>query len=147
MGKIVLAVIHVCYSGSTTSFVDNCRNYKAKDDQAKGQFPVYNPASVYIDGKSMRISREIDPEADVYGFFNDQLSSTGWGVLEFRAGYGNRSSSVDTDIIFKAAGYFEGYLTANQIQRHRCSSFLKEFTGKHVLKKSEEGQDFHEEAR
>ena len=65
---------------------------------------VYNPASVYVDGVSMRISREIDSKADAYGFFNDQLSATGWGVLEFRAGYGSRSASIDPALIFKAAG-------------------------------------------
>ena len=37
----------------------------------------YNPASVYVDGELMTLKREIDRKADVYGFFNDQLLSTG----------------------------------------------------------------------
>ena len=52
----------------------------------------------------MRLTREIDPEADVYGFFNDQVAVSGWGVLEFRAGYGARSAQIDTATIFNAAG-------------------------------------------
>ena len=52
----------------------------------------------------MKLTHDIDPDADVYGFFNDQVAVSGWGSLEFRAGYGARSAQIDTATIFKAAG-------------------------------------------
>jgi len=83
----------------------------------------YFPGSVYVSSSgSLTLKRLVDPKADVYGFFNDQLYKTGWGVLEFKAGYGN--TSRNGDIIFKAAGYLEGYLTAHRIQQHRCNIFV-----------------------
>ena len=87
-----------------------------------------NPASVYVDGETMTLKHEIDRDADVYGFFNDELLSTGWGVLEFKAGYGAGSRRLPTSALFKAAGYLEGYLTAHKIQQQICNIFnLKAF--------------------
>ena len=82
----------------------------------------------------MTLKRRIDPDADVYGFFNDQLLSTGWGVLEFKAGYGGGSRRrispdltgsrrLPTSELFKAAGYFEGYLKAHRILQQTCNTF------------------------
>ena len=82
-----------------------------------------NPASVYVDGESMTLKRKIDLNADVYGVFHDRLLSTGWGVLEFKAGYGAGSQRIHTSKLFKAAGYLEGYLTAYRIQQHICNTF------------------------
>jgi hypothetical protein len=90
--------------------------------------PQYFPASVTVDKNGgYNLKKQIDPSADIYGFFNDQLQQTGWGVLEFRAGYGNRSSSLSFQTIFAAAGYLEGYLTAKRIQQHRCNIFFQFF--------------------
>ena len=85
----------------------------------------------------MTLKRRIDPDADVYGFFNDQLHSTGWGVLEFRAGYGANSSRLHASTVFKAAGYLEGYLTARSIQQHRCNMFVTFFSENPDKKKVE----------
>ena len=45
-----------------------------------------------------------------YGYLNDTLSTSGWSILEIRAGYGK---TTETDeVTFFLAGYLEGYLTA-----------------------------------
>lgn len=45
-----------------------------------------------------------------YGFYNDTLLLTGWGVLEVRAGYGDTRQDDETTCFL--AGYLEGFLTA-----------------------------------
>ncbi|PWS22281.1 hypothetical protein DKP78_19210, partial [Enterococcus faecium] len=55
----------------------------------------------------------LEKEGDAYGFFNDSLSNTGWGVLELRAGYG-KTQETD-DVTYFLAGYLEGFLTAEEM--------------------------------
>lgn len=52
----------------------------------------------------------LEKEGDAYGYLNDSLSSTGWSVLEIRAGYG-KTPEAD-EVTFFMAGYLEGFLTA-----------------------------------
>lgn len=52
----------------------------------------------------------LEKEGDAYGFLNDTLSSTGWSILEIRAGYGETPES--DEVTFFLAGYLEGFLTA-----------------------------------
>lgn len=52
----------------------------------------------------------LDKNGDAYGFYNDSIKTTGWGILEIRAGYG--SQTLSNEIIMFTAGYLEGYLTA-----------------------------------
>ena len=52
----------------------------------------------------------LDKNGDAYGFYNDSMETTGWGVLEIRAGYGPHILS--NEVIMFLAGYLEGYLTA-----------------------------------
>ncbi|XP_016345048.1 phospholipase B-like 1 [Sinocyclocheilus anshuiensis] len=52
----------------------------------------------------------LDRQGDAYGYYNDTLSSTGWGVLEISAGYG-QTAEPDHVTMF-TAGYLEGFLTA-----------------------------------
>ena len=52
----------------------------------------------------------LEPEGDAYGYLNNSLSSTGWSVLEIRAGYGKTPES--DEVTFFLAGYLEGFLTA-----------------------------------
>lgn len=52
----------------------------------------------------------LDKAGDAYGYYNDSFSSTGWGVLEIRAGYGD--SPEPDDVTYFLAGYLEGFLTA-----------------------------------
>ncbi|XP_035037402.1 phospholipase B-like 1 [Hippoglossus stenolepis] len=55
----------------------------------------------------------LEVEGDAYGYLNDTLSSTGWSILEIRAGYGK---TPETDeVTFFLAGYLEGFLTAQQM--------------------------------
>jgi len=81
-------------------------------------YAVYLPeliaATVYWDQslKTVRLKEGVlDPRGGgAYGFFNDTLLSSGWGVLEVRAGHG--VTPEPDEITFFLAGYLEGYLTA-----------------------------------
>lgn len=52
----------------------------------------------------------LETEGDAFGYLNNTLSSTGWSVLEIRAGYGQTSET--DEVTFFLAGYLEGFLTA-----------------------------------
>ncbi|KAL6103320.1 plbd1 [Pungitius sinensis] len=63
----------------------------------------------------------LEKEGDAYGYLNDTLSSTGWSVLEIRAGYGE---TPETDeVTFFLAGYLEGFLTAQQMMDHYANMY------------------------
>ena len=51
----------------------------------------------------------LDKTAIAYGTFDDSIESNGWGQLTIKAGYGSIQSN---NLIMKAAGFLEGYLTA-----------------------------------
>ncbi|KAG8513806.1 Phospholipase B-like 1 [Galemys pyrenaicus] len=61
--------------------------------------------------KTVQVKSVLDRNGDAYGFYNDSVMTTGWGVLEIRAGYG--SQDLSNDIIMFVAGFLEGYLTAS----------------------------------
>lgn len=63
----------------------------------------------------------LETEGDAYGFLNDTLSSTGWSVLEIRAGYGK--ALLADELTFFLAGYLEGFLTAQQMMDHYTNMF------------------------
>lgn len=69
-------------------------------------------ATVYWvkDQKIFQVKDILDRKGDAYGFYNDTIQSTGWGILEIKAGYG--SQSISNENIMYAAGFLEGYLTA-----------------------------------
>uniref|UniRef100_A0A674P7Q1 Phospholipase B-like n=1 Tax=Takifugu rubripes TaxID=31033 RepID=A0A674P7Q1_TAKRU len=81
-------------------------------------------ATVYWDPQHKTVLLKegvLEQEGDAYGYFNDTLSSTGWSVLEIRAGYG---TTPETDeVIFFLAGYLEGFLTAQQMMDHHTNMF------------------------
>lgn len=52
----------------------------------------------------------MEKDGGAYGYFNDTLLLSGWGVLEIKAGFGGVAQ--DDEITFFLAGYLEGYLTA-----------------------------------
>ncbi|CAL1588762.1 unnamed protein product [Knipowitschia caucasica] len=58
----------------------------------------------------------LETEGDAYGYLNNTINSTGWSVLEIRAGYGKTPEK--DEITFFLAGYLEGYLTAQQMLDH-----------------------------
>ncbi|KAJ8254352.1 hypothetical protein COCON_G00209640 [Conger conger] len=64
----------------------------------------------------------MDKEGGAYGYFNDTMERTGWGVLQLWAGYGKRAGSGeppdDDQITFHLAGYLEGFLTAPEMENH-----------------------------
>uniref|UniRef100_A0A671R185 Phospholipase B-like n=1 Tax=Sinocyclocheilus anshuiensis TaxID=1608454 RepID=A0A671R185_9TELE len=78
---------------------------------------VFNPellkATAYWDSTHKAVLLKegvLDRQGDAYGYYNDTLSSTGWGVLEISAGYG-QTAEPDHVTMF-TAGYLEGFLTA-----------------------------------
>lgn len=52
----------------------------------------------------------IETQGAAYGYFNDTLLLSGWGILEISAGYGG--VALEDETTFFLAGYLEGYLTA-----------------------------------
>ncbi|XP_004693314.2 PREDICTED: phospholipase B-like 1 [Condylura cristata] len=66
--------------------------------------------------KTVEIKNVLDKGGDAYGFYNDSVMTTGWGILEIKAGYG--SQDLSNDVIMFVAGFLEGYLTASQMYDH-----------------------------
>ncbi|XP_047427646.1 phospholipase B-like 1 [Mugil cephalus] len=84
----------------------------------------FTAATVYWDAQhKIPLLKEgtLEVEGDAYGYLNDSLSSTGWGVLEIRAGYGK--TSVSDEVTFFLAGYLEGFLTAQQMMDHYTNMY------------------------
>ncbi|KAL3967401.1 Rho GTPase-activating protein 20 [Sarotherodon galilaeus] len=63
----------------------------------------------------------METEGGAYGYFNDTLLLSGWGVLEINAGYGEVTQEDETT--FFLAGYLEGYLTAGQMFSHYSNMY------------------------
>nr|KAF6497065.1 phospholipase B domain containing 1 [Rousettus aegyptiacus] len=66
--------------------------------------------------KTVNVKHVLDKNGDAYGFYNNSVNTTGWGILEIKAGYG--SQTLSNDIIMYVAGYLEGYLTAPHMYDH-----------------------------
>lgn len=76
-------------------------------------FSGASAATVYWDAQHKRVLLKegvLEREGDAYGYFNDTLATTGWSVLEIRAGYGTTPAS--DEVVLFLAGYLEGFLTA-----------------------------------
>ncbi|KAG7271330.1 hypothetical protein CRUP_037279, partial [Coryphaenoides rupestris] len=88
--------------------------------------------------KTVRLKEGVlDPVGGgAYGFFNDTLLSSGWGVLEVRAGHGENPEP--DKITFFLAGYLEGYLTARQIMDHYTNMYPQLIRSPEVLHKVQE---------
>ncbi|KAM4902232.1 phospholipase B-like 1 [Sylvia borin] len=71
--------------------------------------------------KILQVRNTLDRSGDAYGFYNNSLQTTGWGVLEIRAGYGTQTLSNE-DIMY-VAGFLEGYLTAPQMYDHAANMY------------------------
>ncbi|XP_039991895.1 phospholipase B-like 1 [Xiphias gladius] len=72
-------------------------------------------ATVYWDAaqKSVILKEGVmETDGGAYGYFNDTLLFSGWGVLDICAGYGGITQEDETT--FFLAGYLEGYLTAGK---------------------------------
>lgn len=91
-------------------------------------------ATVYWDAQQKVVQLKegvLEVEGDAYGYLNDTLSSTGWSVLEIRAGYGK---TPETDeMTFFLAGYLEGFLTARQIMDHYTNMYPQLISSPKIL--------------
>lgn len=70
-------------------------------------------ATVYWDAVQKRVLLKegvVEVQGGAYGYFNDTLLMTGWGVLEIHAGHVGTAQEDETT--FFLAGYLEGFLTA-----------------------------------
>ncbi|XP_017272018.1 phospholipase B-like 1 isoform X2 [Kryptolebias marmoratus] len=81
-------------------------------------------ATVYWDPEQKLVHLKegvMETDGDAYGYLNDTLSTSGWSILEIRAGYGK---TPETDeITFFLAGYLEGFLTAQQMMDHSTNMY------------------------
>lgn len=91
------------------------------------------------DTKAVEIKMVLDKKGDAYGFYNDSIQTTGWGVLEIKAGYG--SQILSNEIIMFLAGYLEGYLTALHMYDHFTNLYPQLIKNPTIMKKV---QDFME---
>lgn len=76
-------------------------------------FSDVTKATVYWDPQQKLVLLKegvLETKGDAFGYLNNTLSSTGWSVLEIRAGYG-QTPEMD-EVTFFLAGYLEGFLTA-----------------------------------
>uniref|UniRef100_A0A3Q1JAU7 Phospholipase B-like n=1 Tax=Anabas testudineus TaxID=64144 RepID=A0A3Q1JAU7_ANATE len=93
-------------------------------------------ATVYWDSQHKIVKLKegvLETEGDAYGYLNSTLFSTGWSVLEIRAGYGQ---TPETDeLTFFLAGYLEGFLTAQQIMDHYTNMYPQLIQDPKVLSK------------
>nr|XP_029132146.1 phospholipase B-like 1 isoform X2 [Labrus bergylta] len=91
-------------------------------------------ATVYWDAQQKSVILKegvVETEGDAYGYLNDTLTTTGWGVLEVHAGYGQ---TPETDeLTFFLAGYLEGFLTAQQMMDHYTNMYPQLITDPKIL--------------
>lgn len=66
--------------------------------------------------KTVEVKHVLDKNGDAYGFYNNSVNTTGWGILEIKAGYG--SQALSNEVIMFVAGFLEGYLTAPHMYDH-----------------------------
>lgn len=78
----------------------------------------YQEGTVYFDGTSGKFSFKpgvMDKNGVAYGYYNNTLNATGWGVLEIKA---NCRHQCNNSVAMYAAGFLEGIFTARQIWQH-----------------------------
>ncbi|KAM5262755.1 phospholipase B-like 1 [Ctenodactylus gundi] len=80
--------------------------------------PGVHYATVYwtSDAKTVQVKDILDENGDAYGYYNNSVETTGWGVLDIRAGYGSQGLSNEDNMFL--AGFLEGYLTAQHMHDH-----------------------------
>ncbi|XP_048191210.1 phospholipase B-like 1 [Perognathus longimembris pacificus] len=66
--------------------------------------------------KTVVVRNILDKNGDAYGFYNNSMHSTGWGILEIRVGYG--AQTLSNEVLMFVAGFLEGYLTAPHMNDH-----------------------------
>uniref|UniRef100_A0A8C3AZ81 Phospholipase B-like n=1 Tax=Cyclopterus lumpus TaxID=8103 RepID=A0A8C3AZ81_CYCLU len=91
-------------------------------------------ATVYLDAAQKSVILKeglIETEGGAYGYFNDSLLLSGWGILEICAGHGGIAQ--DDETTFFLAGYLEGYLTAGQMFNHYSNMYPQLLKDEKVL--------------
>ncbi|KAF7649458.1 hypothetical protein LDENG_00141020 [Lucifuga dentata] len=91
-------------------------------------------ATVYWDAAQKSVIMKegvMEDEGGAYGYFNDSLILSGWGVLEIRAGYGEITQEDETTYFL--AGYLEGYLTTGQMFSHYSNMYPQLIKDEKVL--------------
>ncbi|XP_066120629.1 phospholipase B-like 1 [Saccopteryx bilineata] len=83
--------------------------------------------------KTIHVTDTLDTNGDAYGFYNNSVNSTGWGILEIKAGYG--SQSLSNELIMFVAGFLEGYLTAPHMYDHFINLYPQLITKPSVVDK------------
>ncbi|XP_068416740.1 phospholipase B-like 1 isoform X2 [Eschrichtius robustus] len=86
--------------------------------------------------KRIQVKNVLDRNGDAYGFYNNSVKTTGWGILEIRAGYG--SQSLSNEIVMFAAGFLEGYLTAPHMYDHFTNLYPQLINKRSVVDKVQE---------
>lgn len=89
--------------------------------------------------KKVQVRNVLDKNGDAYGFYNNSMKTTGWGILEIRAGYG--SQALSNEIIMFVAGFLEGYLTAPHMYDHFANLYPQLIKKQSIVDKV---QDFME---
>ncbi|XP_070580330.1 phospholipase B-like 1 [Ptychodera flava] len=88
---------------------------------------TYTEGSVTFIGKTPVLKWKIDTSSSAYGTYNDTLATTGWGVLDIKAGYGE--IPADDMKAMYAAGFLEGALTAERIYQNYLNMHAFYFGG------------------
>ncbi|XP_002752163.2 phospholipase B-like 1 [Callithrix jacchus] len=86
--------------------------------------------------KTVQVKNVMDKNGDAYGFYNNSVKTTGWGILEIRAGYG--SQALSNEIIMFVAGFLEGYLTAPHMNDHYTNLYPQLIKNPSILDKVQE---------
>uniref|UniRef100_A0A8C8YZZ5 Phospholipase B-like n=1 Tax=Prolemur simus TaxID=1328070 RepID=A0A8C8YZZ5_PROSS len=89
--------------------------------------------------KTVQVKNIMDKNGDAYGFYNNSVKTTGWGILEIRAGYG--AQALSNEVIMFVAGFLEGYLTAPHMYDHFTNLYPQLIKKRSILDKV---QDFME---
>ncbi|XP_077979884.1 phospholipase B-like 1 [Glandiceps talaboti] len=94
---------------------------------ASGVSASFSEGSISMIHGKAELKWSLDKSATAYGTYNDTLESTGWGVLNIKAGYEDQKVS-DNEAMY-AAGYLEGALTAKRIYQHYLNMYAVFFGG------------------
>ncbi|KAF6121026.1 phospholipase B domain containing 1 [Phyllostomus discolor] len=93
--------------------------------------------------KTVHVKNVLDKSGDAYGFYNNTMNTTGWGILEIKAGYG--SQNLSNEVIMFVAGFLEGYLTATHIHDHFTNLYPQLIKNPSIVDKVQEFMEKQEQ--
>ncbi|KAL0612465.1 LOW QUALITY PROTEIN: Phospholipase B-like 1 [Plecturocebus cupreus] len=68
--------------------------------------------------KTIQVKNVMDKNGDAYGFYNNSVKTTGWGILEIRAGYGSQALSNEIIMFMESCSVTQARLQG-MILAHR----------------------------